>query len=394
MTQWTVGISVCVATSCSLRDVNLAVIAALESGFAAAAEVNIVVQTITGTSATGEASGRHSVNGVAGPPQVLGELGAGEHLSKLAAVMNATNPNAKKMLWIISHGGTAGRRDKVKVGNEIKTITVETITTDPTQRNPIALPLATAGGRPPNAPAVRLFRTALYADDYGAALAGAQLDLIFLQSCQAGGLDLLDGLFSSAAAAHVVASASNLPLPSDEVAAFTQFLNTNPGSDGATVATHLCNSIVAATARPNPNVASGWPATTDASPFVASASEWSAFVNAFSAHNNAIEAYLSNNANAAQRAALGSWLADDANRVEVRANRVAVNEWIRWAAAQSGWPSSAALQATHNKLFPHLPFGGPKSRALSAGLSTTTNVASPRNFFAAADWTKVLSALS
>lgn len=402
MTSWTVGLSVCTANSCSLRDVNTAVAAALQQALAASNEVNIVIQNITGIGADGKAVCQYTTNGIVDPHTTREVLGTGAHLKKLVEKM-AGFSSTKSLLWVISHGGTTGARVKVSKPTGDITVTIETVTTDPTQHRPIASgsplvalshspsllhPLA---GHPAPAP-LQVSRTTLYAEDYGKALSSANLDVVFIQSCQAGGLDLLDQLFLNTAAQHFVGSAANLPLPGPEVSAIASFLKQTPAPSGEAVAKRIGSEVVASLATPNPLIAANWPATTDASPFAARGSDWAAFDQAFRRNNLDLAQLVQSNAVAKDD--IKAWLADPKHRTEIRASRVAINDWIGWLAQQQWKPNSTAqFVATHDQLFHHLPAGGSGAAPRSAGLSTAPSPLPTGDFFERSEWNSLLAKL-
>ncbi len=163
-------------------------------------------------------------------------IGDATYLSEFVKRVRSKAPADKLVLWLISHSATT--QETIKIPDRVtgipKDILVDVIVTSPVDRGkaPVLRPppggsrRLISGSRPRVPPfrapiSLRLGTGVdnglkLRSSEMAAALASAPVDLLFLQSCQTGGLDMLDHLAASNAAAHYVGSPANFPLPASE----------------------------------------------------------------------------------------------------------------------------------------------------------------------------------
>ncbi|MBL8679951.1 MAG: hypothetical protein JNK05_12330 [Myxococcales bacterium] len=339
-------------------------------------------------------------------------VGKGKYLDDFVKWVDATTKSDNIILWMISHGVASIQTFQTPEGEhwEIpERFFEDVIVTSPTDHpkpkrfgnqpaRTLIPPMRTGqilSGRTRASTSVLSWsdKVQVTSREFGDALKNnnPKLAVFLLQSCQAGGIDLIDALASNAAATHVVASATNLPVPSAEHETWIGNLATSLTASRATVADLIAKALAdkASTAS---NV-SGWLAVSRAIVYSAELSHVPQFETEFAAMVKAVHDKMKADTNFAKR--FRDWIVDPKNAVAAQSSRVAVNELIQFVKTQltNAEFDSTDLQKSHDALFRTMVETPPGSRLMSASLQTLTHNQPPNDFCNRTKWLELLGAV-
>ena len=391
--SWTIALSISTWESAqgatSIRHVNrkamndVASVLAAQSG---PARVRLAVQNITAVDRDNgnECTIEYRFDGQADGTEKR-RIGDATYLRAFVDRVRARAPGDRVLLWLITHSAvtTVARTIPGVLGAPPKTLLVESVVTSPVDR-----------GRPPgrvldvdvggNADR-RLGRGArrrspsslalgdrvdddlkLTSVELSEALRDAALDVLFLQSCQTGGLETLDALAEHEAAVFYLGSAANMPIPASEHIEWSQRLVATP-TMGASA---LCQHIASAIAR-RASAASDASALLDAYPFAADLTQLAPLEQSLRVLVTELKNWVALAPTHGE--ALNLWLDDGVNRPEALLARVRLDRLVAYAKGLPAAVSAAAqaVAAAHAAAIPVMEGGSwdPNSRdPMSASL--------------------------
>lgn len=386
--KWTIALSVSTAVGTSIRDFNQQAIESirhfLSTNHVPSTDVSFAVQNIVARHADNLCKIEYSVGDTVVETKNPVYLGDGQYLRDFVNFVKQRTEAQRILLWSITHGRTT--RQEVTVSGipvEIEPTNphLDVVTSSPTDhpKPPVGLdpallsaikfrpskrlqtpvlqpqlgPVGTgvglgaglgvgAGGeagvggiphfngaiKPASLDLIWPSAVQVNSHEYGAALAALvpELAIVFLQSCCAGGFDLVERFSANSSCEFTVLSPTMLPVPKTDYLVWIDNLRQAPDAPTNSIAKSIANAVVD---HADTTVsAEEWPPVPYARALVCSVNKLTDFVQAFKQLLEGVAVGVSSSPQESR--ALKNWLESNDNRPESTMKRVAMNELLAY----------------------------------------------------------------